>query len=125
MSRLNQSPQVQAAAERHRPEAPPSGPPAAPPDLAILLAALEEIRATLRRQHGLEPSLLAAKDFARLLRVSKATFCRLKSAGKLPRPLDSLGQQLLRWRLDEVRTWIEAGMVPLAEWEAIKRAGRR
>lgn len=103
----------------------PVGGCAAGDPLAAVLLALEEIRAALRRPAGPEPALLAAKDFARLLRVSEATFWRLRAKGALPRPLDALGAQLPRWRLDEVRGWIEQGMPPLAEWEAIKRAGRR
>jgi predicted DNA-binding transcriptional regulator AlpA len=65
--------------------------------------------------------LLSAADLAELLRVSTATVWRLRAAGKLPRPLDALGRQLLRWDATEVQRWVKAGMPPLKQWEAIDR----
>jgi predicted DNA-binding transcriptional regulator AlpA len=64
------------------------------------------------------PLLLSAADLAALLRVSTATLWRLRAAGKLPRPLDALGRQLLRWNADEIRRWVRAGMPDLKTWES-------
>jgi predicted DNA-binding transcriptional regulator AlpA len=48
-----------------------------------------------------------------------ATFWRLRAAGKLPRPIASLGAQLLRWRAEEIRRWVEAGAPDLKTWEGL------
>lgn len=53
--------------------------------------------------------------------ISRATLDRLQAAGKLPRPLRLGGQR--RWRAEEIRAWIGAGMPPAAEWEARQAAG--
>ena len=46
------------------------------------------------------------------------------AAGRLPRPL-KVGRSN-RWRLAEIRAWIEAGAPPNAEWQAMRAAaGRR
>jgi predicted DNA-binding transcriptional regulator AlpA len=53
------------------------------------------------------------------------TLWRLKAAGKLPRPLHSLGRQLVRWDVAEVKCWLAAGMPALKEWEARKATQQR
>ena len=73
------------------------------------------------RPPQLQPLLLSAADLAQLLRVSVPTIWRLRAAGKLPRPLDALGKQLVRWDADEIRRWVKAGMPDLKSWEAIDR----
>jgi len=70
---------------------------------------------------GPAPLLYSAKDLAGLLRVSVPTIWRLRAAGKLPRPLDALGGQLLRWRADEIAEWVRAGMPALDVWEELKQ----
>lgn len=63
-----------------------------------------------------EAGLLVTSDgLARLLQVSKRTLMRLRSSGKLPRPVQ-LGR-LVRWRTAEVREWVEAGCPALSIWE--------
>lgn len=59
--------------------------------------------------------LLTSDGLARLLRVSKRTLGRLRSSGKLPRPVQF--GRLVRWRTAEVREWVEAGCPALAIWE--------
>jgi predicted DNA-binding transcriptional regulator AlpA len=83
-------------------------------------AELRDIQDTLPAAPGVEP-LLTAGDFMAVLRVSSATFWRLRSAGKLPRPITSLGAQLLRWLAEEVRRWIATGMPDLKTWEALEK----
>lgn len=65
---------------------------------------------------GSEPLLLSAACMARLLGISERTLWRLRSAGKLPRPVQLGGS--IRWRAEEIRQWIDAGCPPLDEWEA-------
>lgn len=67
-----------------------------------------------------EPLLYDREQLCEVLGTSKATLDRLQSAGKIPRPLRLGGQR--RWRAEEIKTWIAAGMPPAAEWEARKRA---
>jgi len=59
--------------------------------------------------------LLTSDGLARLLNISKRTLMRLRSVGKLPRPIQ-LGR-LVRWRTTEVHEWVEAGCPALAIWE--------
>ena len=40
-----------------------------------------------------------------MLRVSKRTLCRWRSAGRLPPPVRLAGA--VRWRLDDVTRWID------------------
>lgn len=54
-----------------------------------------------------EPLLIPAVEFARLLQVSTRTLWRLRSAGDLPAPVRFGGT--VRWRLEEVQKWIAEG----------------
>ena len=54
-----------------------------------------------------QPSLLSAESVARMLQVSVRTLWRLRSSGKLPKPVKVGGS--IRWRADDVHQWIEAG----------------
>ena len=74
-----------------------------------------------RLAHDPTSLLLTAERLARLLDVSKRTLWRLRSAGKLPRPVQLGGS--LRWRADEVSAWVAAGCPDLRDWEA--QAGRK
>jgi predicted DNA-binding transcriptional regulator AlpA len=65
--------------------------------------ALGELRAT----EADEPCLIAADALARLLDISTRGLWRLRSAGKLPKPVRLGGS--VRWRLDEIRKWISDG----------------
>ena len=82
--------------------------------------AVDSVEALANGKAALQPLLLSAADLAQLLRLSTATIWRLRASGKLPRPLDALGRQLIRWDAGEVRRWIMAKMPPPAEWEAIE-----
>lgn len=67
------------------------------------------------------PLLIDGRRFAELLGVSMATFHRMKAAGKLPRQIE-LSRGCHRWRLAEVRDWIDAGCPSVKEWEARRHA---
>ncbi len=51
--------------------------------------------------------LLTAEQLAGLLQVSERTVWRLRSAGKLPTPMEIGGS--IRWHTESVRRWIEDG----------------
>lgn len=51
--------------------------------------------------------LLTAKGAAELISVSKRTWHRLNSAGKVPAPV-RIGS-IVRWNLDELAAWIQMG----------------
>ena len=53
------------------------------------------------------PLLINAEEVARMMDVSERTLWRLVSAGKVPTPV-RIGRST-RWRLAEVRQWIEGG----------------
>jgi excisionase family DNA binding protein len=55
---------------------------------------------------------------AALTGVSRATWHRLRAAGKLP-PSVRLGRKVL-WRRDEVVAWIDAGCPDAATWHAMR-----
>ncbi|MBN8625036.1 MAG: helix-turn-helix domain-containing protein [Planctomycetes bacterium] len=59
------------------------------------------------REPTSEPLLIQADELATLLNVSERTLWRLLSAGKIPEPV-RLGRST-RWRLDQVRQWINDG----------------
>jgi len=56
--------------------------------------------------------LIPAEEVARMMGVSERTLWRLASAGRVPRPV-RIGRNT-RWRLAEIRDWIEQGCPPLA-----------
>ena len=51
--------------------------------------------------------LINANQFAKLLSISERTLYRLKSTGQLPAPIVLGGS--VRWRLKEIRVWIDEG----------------
>lgn len=53
------------------------------------------------------PALISAVELAELLQISTRTLWRLRSAGKLIKPIKLGGST--RWRLDEVQTWVANG----------------
>jgi excisionase family DNA binding protein len=69
----------------------------------------------------IEPLLLTADRMAALLEISKRTLWRLRSAGRLPRPVLLGGS--VRWRSDEVRLWVSRGCPTLREWERFRPNG--
>jgi excisionase family DNA binding protein len=64
--------------------------------------------------------LLPAVEAAALANVSRATWCRLRSAGKVP-PAIRLGRKVL-WRRDELTAWISAGCPDNELWGAMQSA---
>lgn len=54
-----------------------------------------------------QPLLLTARDVSKQLQVSVRTVWRLRSAGKLPKPVEVGGA--VRWRNDEFQKWVAEG----------------
>lgn len=65
-----------------------------------------------------EPLLIDIKDLARLLTCSIRTARRMDISGKLPLPVRPSRNR--RWRLEEIRQWVDAGCPKRARWDAIK-----
>jgi predicted DNA-binding transcriptional regulator AlpA len=71
-----------------------------------------------------EPVLLVSDIVAAgLCGASRATWCRLRVAGKIPAPI-KLGR-CVRWNRAELAEWVNAGCPPRDMWEAIKAQNRR
>lgn len=58
--------------------------------------------------HG--PLLIPAVDLARMMQISTRTLWRMRSAGQVPEPVRLGGT--VRWRLDEIKHWVEDGCPP-------------
>lgn len=69
------------------------------------------------------PLMVSADDGARLLGISRAQWWKLHSAGRLPLPL-RFGSRAPRWRVDELRAWLEAGAPDRDSWQRFQRGGR-
>lgn len=70
----------------------------------------------------LTPQLIPDTAAAALAGVSRATWHRLRAAGKLPPPV-KLGRSC-RWNRAEVLLWIDAGCPDARTWAAM-RTGKR
>ena len=57
-----------------------------------------------------EPLLISSDQLAGMLQISTRTLWRLLSTGKLILPVHIGGNT--RWRLEEVRNWIDEGCPP-------------
>ena len=62
------------------------------------------------RTGDVEELLIAADRLASMMNLSTRTIWRLLSAGRLVKPVRIGGA--VRWRLEEVREWIDAGCPP-------------
>ena len=55
---------------------------------------------------------VTARQFAVMLQVSRRTLWRLRSAGKIPKPMRVGG--IVRWKLDDILEWMAAGCPKIA-----------
>jgi excisionase family DNA binding protein len=62
--------------------------------------------------------LATASEAAQMLGISRTTLYSLHSAGKIPMPLKL--NRCTRWRIDELRAFVAAGMPSRQKWESIK-----
>ena len=59
-----------------------------------------------------------ARQVAELLSISERHVWALDSSGRLPRP-NRLGRSV-RWNINELRAWQDAGCPPRDQWEQMK-----
>jgi len=71
----------------------------------------------------LSPLLIPDKVAARMVGISRASWHRLRAAGKLPAAVH-LGRAV-RWRADELRDWIACGCPDGRTWAAMTAASAR
>lgn len=76
---------------------------------------------TCTREISTGALLLSARDAAATCGVSKATWWRLDSAGKIPQPIKIGGST--RWRTDDLRRWVAAGCPDRETWLRISGEG--
>ena len=67
-----------------------------------------------------ETLAVGARRLGEMLGLSERTVRRLDAAGKLPRPIQIGGS--VRWRLDEIATWLHAGAPSRDKWEMLQGA---
>lgn len=66
------------------------------------------------------PFAISAKELAGRMEVSLRHVRRMDSSGQLPRPI-KLGK-CVRWSVEEINNWIDAGTPNREEWEMRKVA---
>ena len=66
---------------------------------------------------GPTPLLLDAPEAASLLRISRATFWKWHSSGRVPLPI-RLSPRVVRWRKDELEAWVSAGCPTRGRWQS-------
>lgn len=69
---------------------------------------------------ALAPLLVDARELAKLLGAGLRTVRTWDAAGRLPRPVRIGGA--VRWHLEEIRAWLDAGAPDRAAWEARRTA---
>jgi predicted DNA-binding transcriptional regulator AlpA len=69
------------------------------------------------------PLLVDARELARLLGIGLRTLRSHDSAGRLPRPVRIGGS--VRWRVAEIRLWLDAGAPDRETWERIRSASTK
>lgn len=67
----------------------------------------------------LEPLAVDADGAGRLVGVSGRTWRRMNAGGLVPRPVRLAGS--VRWRVDELRRWVDAGAPSRSKWEESER----
>jgi excisionase family DNA binding protein len=70
------------------------------------------------RQRKCMPVLLGLRDLSAVLQLSERTIQRLSARGEIPAP-HRFGNHP-RWRSDEIRAWLEAGMPKQDRWNELK-----
>jgi predicted DNA-binding transcriptional regulator AlpA len=64
---------------------------------------------------------LAAEQAAVLCGISLRSWWRMDAAGHVPAAV-RVGSYMKRWRLEELRRWIDVGCPPRGEWEQVRKA---
>lgn len=69
--------------------------------------------------HKLQALALSPKDAAAVLGISRAQLWKLHASGKIPLPV-RLGTKAPRWRVDELRAWVNAGCPDRQTWQRMR-----
>jgi predicted DNA-binding transcriptional regulator AlpA len=72
---------------------------------------------------GPDVLLIDIKGLARMLGRSERALWRDLSAGRLPRQVKLGG--MTKWRVAEIRDWVDAGCPDRATWEGSRKPSRR
>ena len=64
--------------------------------------------------------LVSAEAAARMFDLSERSWYRLRAAGDIPASVQ-VGPRTVRWDVDELRAWNQAGRPTRAKWEGMKR----
>ena len=67
--------------------------------------------------------LISAKQLAAMLGISPRTVWRMRSAGHLPRAVKPGGGTTVRWKLADLRLWLEWDCCCEAEFDERKKKG--
>jgi excisionase family DNA binding protein len=90
-------------------------------------AAAAQLRSSLSAKNPAPPvpreGLIDTITVARLLNVSRNTVSRLVEEGAFPEPV-RLGGNIIRWRAEELREWIENDCPSRQRWEEIRQRKR-
>lgn len=70
---------------------------------------------------ALDPEALSSTQAAQLCGISRSTWLKMQTTGRIPRPVH-LGR-CVRWLRSELLAWLHAGAPPRERWEAIRREG--
>ncbi len=68
---------------------------------------IAEQNLSIRNGEPLNKLMLTVEDVAKLLRISKRTVWRMRSANRIPSPIKIGG--VIRWRAKEIELWIQQG----------------
>lgn len=71
---------------------------------------------------SLDPILIPDHRAAALAGISRASWHRLRAAGKVPKPI-KLGRAC-RWNVEELKAWIRADCPDRRTWEAMQAQAR-
>jgi predicted DNA-binding transcriptional regulator AlpA len=70
------------------------------------------------------PILVDAAAAGALVGISRAQWLKMGSTGEIPAAV-RLAERCVRWRVEELRAWCDAGCPSRDEWERIKAARAR
>jgi hypothetical protein len=67
-----------------------------------------------------QPLLIGKRPLSQLLAVSERTLGRMDAAGRIPRAV--VCNRIKKWRLAEIRAWVDAGCPGRTRWEAMRKS---
>jgi len=68
----------------------------------------------------IEPAAVTITQAAAMIGMSRATFCRMESAGQIGPLPRYFSKRCKRYSVSDIRQWVEAGMPPRHVWQATK-----